>query len=98
MHGSDRPVTFEFWPEGQPDQKVSAQGVPTSDGVYTAQYAMMDNGIYVVRCLVTSGSMEAMPAKRFAIGEQAVLHLAEAEKQEAAGNSGDAAGAAGHHH
>lgn len=93
-------VTFEFWPEGQPEQKVSAQGAPTSadSGVYTAQYAMPDNGIYVVRCLVTSGSMEAMPAKRFAMGEKAVLHLAEAEKQESAGNSGEGDAAAGHHH
>ncbi|MHA6480400.1 FixH family protein [Paenibacillus sp. strain BS8-2] len=91
-------VTFEFWPEDNPEHKVFVDGVQDGEGVYIASYDLPDTGIYVVRCLVTSGTMKAMPAKRFAIGEEAVLHLAAMEKQGDSGDAGDGDNASGHQH
>ena len=91
-------VTFEFWPEGQHAHRVSVTGAAAGDGIYTADYPIPGEGIYVVRSVVSGRGLEAMPAKRFAVGEQAVLHLAALEEQLAAGaEDGSASGGGGHH-
>lgn len=94
-------VTFEFWPEGSPEQKAVVPGsLGDEDGIYSAIHQLSREGVYVVRCLVTAGGLEAMPAKRFALGEEAVLRLAALEEQ-AAGDTasvGEASGGGHHHH
>lgn len=89
-------VIFEFWPEDRPDQIVSVTGISEGEGLYSAEHRLNREGLYVVRCLVAAGSLEAMPAKRLAIGEAAVLRLAALERQSAA--DATQAGASGGHH
>ncbi|GIQ65957.1 hypothetical protein PACILC2_45250 [Paenibacillus cisolokensis] len=91
-------VAFEFWPEGHPEQRVEIPGEFGGSGLYTAEYRLNSEGVYVVRCRVSSGSLEAMPAKRFAIGEEAVLRLAALEQQQTAGAPADGGSSGGHHH
>jgi len=88
-------VTFEFWPEEHPEQRVEIAGESGGNGLYSAVYRLSDQGLYVVRCRVSSSSLEAMPTKRFAIGEEAVLRLAALEGQQMpdSGSSSE-----GHHH
>lgn len=91
-------ITFEFWPEGHPEQLVEIIGVSGGRGLYSAEYRLNSEGVYVVRCRVSSGSLEAMPAKRFAIGEEAVLRLATLEQQQDANAAADGGSKGGHHH
>lgn len=90
-------VIFEFSPEGQSDQVVSVPGVSVGEGMYAAEYLPSKEGVYVVRCRVASGGLEAMPAKRFAIGEEAVLILATLEPYSSTEDSG-ASESSGHSH
>lgn len=69
-------ATFEFWREDDPAHRITIDGETTEAGVYTAVHNLGEAGIYNVQCTVTAGSMEAMPIRRFAIGEEAVLQLA----------------------
>ncbi|MDF2837552.1 MAG: hypothetical protein K0Q63_3192 [Paenibacillus sp.] len=90
-------IRFEIWPEGRRDRSHTMEGVQTKEGTYSAEYRFEVEGIYVIRGWVKSGALEVMPAKRFAIGEDAVLQLAALEAQEAqSGTSGG--GSAGHDH
>lgn len=93
-------VTFEFWPEGQPAQRVSVTGSAVGDGVYAADFPPPGEGVYVVRSYVSGAGLEAMPAKRFAVGGQAVLQLAALEEQLAAeaADAGAGHGGSGHLH
>ncbi|WP_214629479.1 FixH family protein [Paenibacillus agaridevorans] len=91
-------ILFQFWPEGSPDRLVTVAGLMRQEGVYTAEYGFIENGVYVVRSRVTAGSLEAMPAKRFAIGEEAVLRLAALEQQEAQGELASSDHGSGDHH
>lgn len=74
-------VLFQFWPEKHPDQRVEVVGEYDGNGLYSADYRIKSEGIYVVRCHVSSGPLEVMPAKRFAIGEEAVRRLAAIAEQ-----------------
>lgn len=89
-------VTFGFWPVGHSEQRVEIAGVSEGNGLYSAEYRLGSEGVYVVRCRVSSGSLEVMPARRFAIGEEAVLRLAALERQQNAETP--ASGGGGHHH
>ncbi|SMG22939.1 FixH family protein [Paenibacillus aquistagni] len=91
-------VTFEIWPENHPEERVRIPGESNGKGLYTAEHQLSTEGIYIVRCHVVSGSLEAMPAKRFAIGEEAVLSLAELEEQQAADGEAPAHGGGHDHH
>lgn len=90
-------VTFQIWPEDRPEQRIETTGV-LRDGFYVAEHRLDAEGIYIVRCLVQAGALEAMPAKRFALGQDAVLRLAELERQQSAQASAPAAGDGGGHH
>ncbi|MDF2716625.1 MAG: hypothetical protein K0R28_3550 [Paenibacillus sp.] len=91
-------VTFEFWPEGSPEQRLEIAGVSGGNGLYTAEHRMNNEGVYVVRCRVTSGPLEAMPAKRFAIGKESVLRLASLEHQQSSNQPASGGSSGGHHH
>ncbi|MFF2890087.1 FixH family protein [Paenibacillus sp. NPDC057967] len=91
-------IHFQFWPEGKSEQAVTLDGNKIDEGVYAVDYRLMEQGIYVVRCFIASDSLEVMPAKRFAIGSEAVLHLAALEEQEAQGSLSQSNQAAGGHH
>lgn len=91
-------TTFEFWPEGHLEQRVEIAGVPHGNGQYTAEFLVSAEGIYVVRCRVSSDKLESMPAKRFAIGEEAVLHLVTLEQQQSANAPPENGSSGGHHH
>lgn len=90
-------IRFEVWPEGQRDGAHTVEGVRTREGTYSAEYRFEVEGIYIIRGWVKSGALEVMPAKRFAIGEDAVLQLAALEAQESQSGT-SAEGSAGHDH
>jgi hypothetical protein len=75
-------VMFEIWPEGRQDERISIPGTAIGEGQYAIDHQLMEQGIYVVQCFVSSGDYEVMPAKRFAIGEEAVHQLAALEAEE----------------
>lgn len=91
-------VMFELWPEGQPEQRIEFAGLPQNEGLYIGEYRLLAEGVYVIRARVTYGSLEAMPAKRFAIGEEAVLRLAELEQQASNNQDGNGNHDSQHHH
>ncbi|RXZ82917.1 hypothetical protein EBB07_08350 [Paenibacillaceae bacterium] len=89
-------VTFEFWPEGVREDSIAMMGMRDGAGTYFINQTMPGEGVYVVRSLVSSANYEVMPAKRFAIGEEAVKQLALLEDQEASAVPAPSGG--GHHH
>lgn len=91
-------VTFELWPEGKPDHTVSIQGTRIGDGLYGFDYSIPENGLYILKSRVISGKLEVFPAKRFAIGEEAVLQLASLEQHIDQENQSPSHSADGHHH
>lgn len=90
-------MTFVFWPESHPEQRIEIAGVSDGNGQYTADYFLKNEGIYVVRCHVSSDTLEAMPAKRFAIGQEAVLLLAALEQQQTTDATFDNGSGGGQH-
>lgn len=92
-------VSFEFWSEEHADEPVLvAAEKSSSNGVYTADFRPESEGVYRVRCLVVSGVLEAMPSKRFAIGEEAILRLERMEHQSPVGPDANQSGGGHHHH
>ncbi|CAH1209434.1 hypothetical protein PAECIP111893_03021 [Paenibacillus plantiphilus] len=91
-------AAFEIWPEGQRENSITIPGKLDGAGVYTASPTLDVGGIYVVRCRVSSTNYEVMPSKRFAIGEEAVNHLAMLEEQASSEDSAPDSGDGGHHH
>lgn len=85
---------FEVWPEGHFEQRIEIATKPQSKGLYAAEYRIHKEGVFVTSSRVTYGSLEAMPAKRFAIGEEAGLQLADLEQQQ----SSDIRGSESPHH
>ncbi|MUG66786.1 hypothetical protein GNP94_12310 [Paenibacillus campinasensis] len=91
-------VNFEFWSEEHADGSVFVAAAESgSNGIYTADFRPESEGVYRVRCHVVSGTLEAMPSKRFAIGEDAILRLEQLEHQSPAGLDANESGG-GHHH
>lgn len=90
-------VTFQIWPEDRLEQRIEATGV-LREGSYVVEHLLDAEGIYIVRCFVQAGALEAMPAKRFAIGQDAVLRLAELERQQSAQASATDQSGGDHHH
>lgn len=91
-------AAFTIWPEGQRESSITIPGKPDGAGVYTASAALDDEGIYVVRCRFSSTDYEVMPAKRFAIGEDAVNRLVMLEKQESPDAPAPGGRDGGHYH
>ncbi|MHA7963929.1 hypothetical protein ACX93W_07280 [Paenibacillus sp. CAU 1782] len=91
-------VIFELWPEEQVDQLISLKGNKIDDGIYGVDYEILENGLYRLKSRITAGELEVFPAKRFAVGEKAVLELAAIEDQEALDNQGSNQSTGGHHH
>ncbi|MCR2802754.1 FixH family protein [Paenibacillus soyae] len=87
---------FVFWPEGHKDAAVIVPAEEISPGEYAASYTVREEGVYVVQSRLRSAGEIIMPAKRFAIGPEAVdllIQLEEAQK-----NDAPAAAGGGHHH
>ena len=68
---------FVVWPENEPEQAVTIPASEQSPGVYEAKYVFGENGLYIVQSRISSANIEAMPAKRVAIGQEAVEKLSQ---------------------
>ncbi|WP_260405697.1 FixH family protein [Paenibacillus sp. 598K] len=89
-------VRFVLWPETAPEQRTELAAAPDAPGRYSVAYRLPAEGVYVIRAYVEADKLEAMPAKRFAIGADAVLELAALEAAQA--GAAPATGGGGHHH
>ncbi|MCD1261849.1 FixH family protein [Paenibacillus athensensis] len=87
---------FVIWPESHPDQAVTVPASQQSPGLYAARYAFSAEGLYIVQSRVAAADLEAMPAKRIAIGPAAVEQLAQLEHPDQ--KDGAAASGGEHHH
>jgi len=89
-------VRFVLWPETAPEHQTELAAAQEAPGRYSASYQLPEEGVYVVRALVEADELQAMPAKRFAIGADAVLELAALEASQS-GAAPSGGGAGGHH-
>ena len=87
-------IRFVLWPEAAPEQREELAAAPDAPGRYSAAYRLPTEGVYVIRAYVEAAELEAMPAKRFAVGADAVLELAALE----AAQAGSAPASGGGHH
>ncbi|SDT27913.1 hypothetical protein SAMN05444162_3655 [Paenibacillaceae bacterium GAS479] len=87
-------TSFQFWPEDGSSPAVNAEAKLTAPGTYTVTQPAGTEGVYRVKFSGVSTEYEIMPSKRFAIGANAIEHLAELEKQS---DAAPAAPAAPHH-
>ncbi|MFD0669910.1 FixH family protein [Cohnella sp. GCM10027633] len=67
---------FVVWPNNEPDQAISVVASERSPGVYSAHYSFGAEGLYIVQSRISAGGLAVMPAKRIAIGDDAVTKLA----------------------
>lgn len=87
-------ATFAVWPEGQPEHAIQVEAEQTTEGTFTAPYTFAAEGLYVVQFHYKNDTEEVLPAKRLAVGAQAIEQLATLEK--AAENSDASSGASEH--
>ncbi|MFB9274413.1 FixH family protein [Cohnella cellulosilytica] len=85
---------FVVWPEDDPAGALTVPAREQTPGVYAANYVFGAEGLYIVQSRIASANLEAMPAKRVAIGEEAVERLSQLEH---AGDEEVAIPEGGHH-
>lgn len=91
-------VRFVLWPEAAPEHQIELAAAQDVPGRYSASYQLPEEGVYVVRALVEADELQAMPAKRFAIGADAVLELAALEAAQSGAAPDQGGGHGGGHH
>lgn len=85
---------FVVWPESDPNSVVIIQATEQTPGVYTANYVFGSEGMYIVQSRIVSADLEAIPAKRVAIGKEAVERLSQLDH---AGEGEESNVSEGHH-
>ncbi|MDG0813590.1 FixH family protein [Cohnella rhizosphaerae] len=86
---------FVIWPESDPGRAVTVPAKAQQPGVYTADYVFGAEGLYIVQSRIAAANLEAIPAKRVAIGQAAVEKLSQMEH---AGEEAPAESGGGHQH
>ena len=86
---------FIIWPEGKKEASVTVKANEASPGVYTVSHTITEEGLYVVQSRISAANEQVMPAKRFAVGADAIERLA---LLESATETGAAAAAKSKHH
>ncbi|OME87969.1 hypothetical protein BK120_01205 [Paenibacillus sp. FSL A5-0031] len=87
---------FIIWQEDDQSSAVTIQAEQLSPGVYSVTHSIAKEGLYVVQSRIHFANDQVMPAKRFAIGKDAIEKLA---MLESAQHSGEPAPVeSGHHH
>ncbi|WP_168121199.1 FixH family protein [Paenibacillus sp. HB172176] len=86
---------FIIWQEEHPEKKTIIPATETSPGVYTAAHAIEEDGLYIVKSHLVADGDQVMPAKRMAVGSDAVTRLAQLQANPDEAVEADEAG---HHH
>jgi hypothetical protein len=73
---------FAIWQEDHKDQAVTIPASESSPGLYEAEHIFSAEGIYILQSRVASSNLEVMPAKRIAIGPEAIEKLALLEQHQ----------------
>lgn len=84
---------FIIWSENKMDQAVTVKASESSPGLYEAEHVFSEDGIYILKSHVASSNLEVMPAKRIAIGAEAIERIAALEQHE----TGESESSANHH-
>ncbi|WP_141501110.1 FixH family protein [Paenibacillus luteus] len=86
---------FVIWSEDDDSSTVTIHAEESSPGIYSVTYSISEEGLYVVQSRIRSANEQVMPAKRFALGTQAIERLAFLESAQHSGATLPADG--GHH-
>ncbi|MBP1989519.1 FixH family protein [Paenibacillus eucommiae] len=90
-------VEFEVWPEENKEATMILSGQKKGPGIYSVNQTFAEEGLYIVKCRVTSKDYQLMPSKRFAVGDVALQQLVIKEQQSEPGALAPTE-TGGHHH
>lgn len=62
-------VNFEYWEEGNEDDRITIDSTNNDDGTYTAEVSLDHDGIFTMYAHVTARSLHTMPKRSVTVGE-----------------------------